>query len=122
MAYFSPSRCKEIKDIYINGKVEAEGIHASPEALEETERLQSNFDQRIEKMIIKNEKHWRISYLNVCSIQSHKRKDVEKDNIFMSSEIFSLGETWLEGDSTAIFEGFQGSFANYGRGKGVSVF
>ena len=40
----------------------------------------------------------------------------------MAADVFSLGETWLEPGDTANFEGYIGSFANYGKGKGVSVF
>ena len=47
MAYVSLGRSTRLKDIYIKGKVDPQGIHASPEALEETERLQSIFDQNI---------------------------------------------------------------------------
>ena len=35
MAYVALGRSEELKDIYIKGKVDPEGIHASPEALAE---------------------------------------------------------------------------------------
>ena len=41
MAYVSLGRTELLKDIYIKGKVDPKGIHASPKALEETWRLQS---------------------------------------------------------------------------------
>ena len=58
-----------MKDIYIKGKVDPLGIHANPDALEETKRLQNIFDQRIQSLNEKKENFWRISYLNVRSLK-----------------------------------------------------
>ena len=44
MAYVALGRSEELKDIYIKGKVDPAGIHASPEVLEETFRHQDLFD------------------------------------------------------------------------------
>ena len=49
MAYVCLGRCQEKKDIYIKGKVDPEGIHASPEALEETKRLDKIFDENVQE-------------------------------------------------------------------------
>ena len=38
----------------------------------------------------------------------------------MDSDIFGLGETWLEEDQKVHFEGFSGYFANFGSGKGIA--
>ena len=51
MAYVALGRSEELKDIYIKGKVDPKGIHASPEALAETIRLQTIFDNRVEKIV-----------------------------------------------------------------------
>ena len=40
MAYVALGRSEELKDIYIKGEVDPKGIHASPEALEETKRIE----------------------------------------------------------------------------------
>ena len=40
----------------------------------------------------------------------------------MTSDIFALGETWLKHDETILFPGYKEYNANYGAGKGVSVF
>lgn len=121
MAYVCLGRTEQLKDIYIRGKVDPAGIHASPEALEESKRLQTIFDQRVQIMNEKRERYWKISYLNVASLRS-KTNDVQKDNFLANSDIFGLGETWLEQGETVIFNGFDGQFANYGQGKGVSTF
>ena len=49
MAYVTLGRSERLEDIYIKGDLEKEGIHASPRALEETERLQSIFNQKIDR-------------------------------------------------------------------------
>ena len=121
MAYVALGRCEELKDIYIKGKVDPEGIHASPEALEETERLQSIFDLRVEAKKEHSTNFWKISYLNVRSLKCHE-KDVAIDNFLMNSDLFALGETHLEPQETICFPGYKEYFASYGKGKGVSVF
>ena len=55
------------------------------------------------------------------SLNAHKN-DVKKDNLLMDSDIFGLGETWLEIGSGAQFSNFAGFFANFGRGKGVAAY
>ena len=121
MAYVALGRSEELKDIYIKGKVDPAGIHASPEALEETIRLQALFDQRVSIKDKQKENFWKVSYLNVKSLNQHQ-EDVAKDNFIMTADIFALGETWLKKDETISFSGYKEYNANYGKGKGVSVF
>ena len=121
MAYVSLGRSEQLKDIYIKGKIDPAGIHASPIALEATKRLQNIFDERLEKIAALKEKFWKISYLNVRSLRKHF-EDLAIDNYIMTSDIFGLGETWLEEDETRMFPGYKEYNSNYGRGKGVSVF
>ena len=121
MAYVCLSRCQDINDIYIKGKVDPAGIHASPEAIEETKRLDKIFDENVQKQNDLKESHWIISYLNVRSLKAHKA-DLEIDNVIMESDIFSLGETWLKPGETVNFDGYEGVFANSGRGKGIALF
>ena len=85
------------------GKVDPEGIHASPEALEETKRLDKIFDDNVQKQNDLKESHWIISFLNVRSLKPHKA-DLEIDNVIMESDIFSLGETWLKPGETVNFD------------------
>ena len=63
----------------------------------------------------------KISYVNVRSLYAHCG-DVMRDNIMMNSDIFSVGETWLNCESEVSFNGFKGYFASFGRGKGVAAF
>ena len=121
MAYVCLGRTQQLKDIYIKGEFDPKGIHANPKALEESKRLQNIYDQRMEKINKHQQNHWKLSYLNVQSLKKHK-EDVQNDNFIMSADIFALGETWLEKDQTISFTGFKEYYANFGRGKGVSVF
>ena len=121
MAYVCLGRCQEKDDIYIKGKVDPAGIHASPEALEENERLDKIFDENVKKQKDLKETHWIITYLNVRSLKCHK-KDVAIDTDLMESDIFSVGETWLKPKETVDFDGFVGHFANFDKGKGVATF
>ena len=84
IAYVALSRSEQLNDIYIKGTLERDGIHASPDALEETNRLQTIFDQNAIKVNERAEKYWQISYLNVRSLNCHK-DDVAKDNFLMSA-------------------------------------
>ena len=121
MAYVSLGRTELLKDIFIRGEVDPEGIHASPKALEETMRLKNLFDQRVISLNERRQNFWKISYLNVRSIHG-KKGDVEIDNFLMSADIFALSETWLKPGEFVTFNDFKGNFANYGQGKGVSTF
>ena len=121
MAFVCLSRCQKRNDIHIKGKVDPAGIHASPEALEETKRLDKIFDDNVKKQNDLKESHWIISYLNVRSLKCHK-EDVKIDNVIMESDVFSLGETWLNPGETVNFDSYTGHFANFGRGKGVAAF
>ena len=116
MAFVCLGRCKRLQDIYIRGKVDASGIHASTEALRESRRLDNIFDEDVKKQIDLKESHWVISYLNVRSLRCHQ-KDVEIDNAIMESDVFSFGETWLKPGEAIDFSGCNGFFANVGRGK-----
>ena len=121
MAFVCLGRSKRLQDIYIQGDVDPAGIHASPEALAENERLDKIFDESIQKENDIKDKHWIVSYLNVRSLKGHKN-DVEIDSTLMQSDVIGLGETWLKPDENVKLNGFTGSFASYGRGKGVASF
>ena len=105
MAYVCLGRCQEKDDIYIKGKVDPAGIHASPEALEENERLDKIFDENVKKQKDLKETHWIITYLNVRSLKCHKN-DVAIDTDLMESDVFSVGETWLKPKEIVDFDGF----------------
>ena len=122
IAYVALSRSEELKDVYIKGELDRAGIHASPEALEETNRLETIFEQNVAKIKDTADKHWKISYLNVRSLLGSHKEDVKKDNFIMSSDVFSLAETWLKPGEVVDFDGFEGVFAGHGKGKGVSAF
>ena len=83
-------RSRQLEDIYIKGKLDKEGIHASPEALEETHRLQAIFDENVNKLNEQAQRFWKISYLNVRSLNGNE-ENVRKDNFLMESDIFVLG-------------------------------
>ena len=48
--------------------------------------------------------------------------DISKDTSLMDADVFALGETWLEQGESISFDGYEGHFANHGRGKGVSAY
>ena len=122
LAYVALGRSEEIKDIYIKGKIEKEGIHASQDALEETNRLQAIFDENVNRLNQRAENFWQISYLNVRSLIGCHKDDVKKDNFILGADVFSLSETWLKPGEVVEFDGFEGVFAGHGKGKGVSAF
>ena len=122
LAYVTLGRSEELKDIYIKGTLLREGIHASPDALEETNRLQSIFDEKVNKLHEQAKTFWQITYLNVRSLLGCHKDDVKRDNFIMAADMFSLAETWLKPGETVEFDGFEGVFAGHGKGKGISSF
>ena len=123
MAYVMLGRCVKLEDIYIKGEVDPAGIKVNADALAETERL------CYEHWIIKEKEEssyrdcFTISYLNINRLKPH-RDDLICDDLFMKSDVFSLGETWLHpGQNESFAEyGFEGSQVNIGDGKGVMAF
>ena len=119
MAYVMLGRPSRRQDMYIAGKLDTSQIKCDQDALEESQRLQTIFDDTEAEKSEKRSKTWKISYLNVRSLNAHIL-DIEKDNFIMDSDLLGLGETWLDEEETKPLNGFTGSFANFGKGKGVA--
>ena len=121
MGYVMLGRSERLEDLYITGNFDASQIRCNKAALEETERLHTEFES------IKEEKEslfsncFTISYLNVRSLNAHL-EDVSTDQLLMYSDIISFGETWLKPDQNIDFEGFKGIQENVGQGKGIAAF
>ena len=121
LAYVCLGRSRQFEDIYIKGPLDKKGIHASVEALEETNRLQAKFDEKVTELDEQDKSFWKVSYLNVRSLKGNE-ENVRKDNLLLVSDLFGLGETWLEPGEEKFFTDFKGAFSNHGRGKGVAAF
>ena len=121
MAYVMLGRSTRRQDIYIAGELDTSQIRCDQDALEESKRLNDVFDKNVAEMNEKRSKNWKVSYLNVRSLRAHQ-EDVRKDNFLIDSDILGLGETNLYNDETVHFDGFKGSFGNFGKGKGVAGF
>ena len=119
MLYVCLGRCEVLDDIYIAGNLQVDGIACSSNAHAEANRLQEIFEKNV--IQIKNDDQLLVSFLNTRSLRKHY-DDIRKEPLFMSADLFSLCETWLNGSETVEFEGFQGTFANGGRGKGIAAF
>ena len=122
LIYVMLGRSERLEDIYISGELDVSKIACSPEALQESKRLEEVFNQSEKEEEEKRAKCIKISYLNVQSMKSEDghAKDVERDNVIMDADMFGLGETWLEKGSEVHFDGYSGHFANNGKGKGVA--
>ena len=117
-------RSERLEDLFIVGDFSIEQIKCDLAALAESNKLQQIFDGWESAQNHERAKHWKISYLNVRSMKSAygHREDVKADNFIMDTDMFGLGETWLEQDSKVEYEGFTSHFANFGTGKGVAGF
>ena len=113
-------RCVRLEDIYIKGEVDPAGIKVNPEALAETERLYNEFSiiKELEESSYRD--FFTISYLNINRLEPHY-DDLILDDLFMKSDVFSLGETWLQPLQNRSFEdyGYEGLQVNIGDGKGL---
>ena len=117
-------RSERLEDLFIVGDFSIEQIKCDLAALAESNKLQQIFDDWESAQNHERAKHWKISYLNVRSMKSADghREDVKADNFIMDTDMFGLGETWLEQDSKVEYDGFSSHFANFGTGKGVAGF
>ena len=121
MAYVCLGRSEKLKDIYISGQLDIDGIHCSPDALAETKRLQHIFDENLLKEKEKRNLFWKICYLNISSLRN-KQEDVSNDNYLLDSDIFSLGETHLIPGETVHFPEYTGHYASSGRWRGTVAY
>ena len=123
MAYVMLGRPKRKEDLFITEDFDPKQIKCDQVySLPESKRLDEVFDN-IEKLKKeKRDKNWKICYLNVRSMKSSDghRVDVAHDNILMDSDMFGLGETWLDKDKKVEFDNYNGYFSNFGNGKGVA--
>ena len=121
MAYVMLGRCEKLADIFISGDFHTDGIKCSSVALTETKRLSDEFDLLFKKSTEIRKKHWKISYLNIRSLSAHYL-DLKSDNFILDSDMFGLGETWIDENTDFNFENFNSHFGSVGRGKGVAAF
>ena len=122
MAYVMLGRCEMLEDIFIVGDFDSKGIHCSQIALTESARLLDVFKSMIETENQLRLKSFKVSYLNVRSLNAHF-KDIENDRRLMDSDIFVAGETWINPDQDDVtFERFRALHLKVGRGRGISVF
>ena len=121
MAYTLLGRPQRLEDLYICGGFEVAGIKCDKAAFEETKKLEAAFDNAKVATKLQRDNHWKVSYLNVNSLNA-LFDDLEVDNAINDSDIFGLGETWLNQNQIVEFNGYEGYFANFGRGKGQAAF
>ena len=125
MAYVMLGRSQKLEDIYILKlkDIEREDIKVYEDALKESNRLEEEF------LVLKEVEEqtffdcFTISYININRVIPHL-DDIRSDDMFMQSDVVSLGETWLQPDDLVSFEdeGFVGSQVNVGDGKGIMAF
>ena len=124
MAYVMLGRSQLLEDIYIvetTHKFDPNDIRVNPEALAESERIHEAFEKlKLEEEEL-YEEFWTFTFLNVNRLLPHI-KHIRSDDVMMKSDIFALGETWLQPGQHVDFEGFIGSEIVVGNGKGLSAF
>jgi hypothetical protein len=96
-------------------------IRCNQDCLEENKRLIRVFEESQQAEVDNFANCWKISYLNINSLNAHY-KDMSNDNAINNSDMIGLGETWMERNTTINIENFQGHFASFGRGKGAAGF
>ena len=123
MCYVMLGRSERLEDIYIKCSEEMDmtAIRCDDTALEESKRLEKIFELDAFEKKEKRANHWKISYVNIQSLNAHY-EDALIDNELNDSDIFGLGETHLHETHFINFEGFIGHFANVGKGKGQAAF
>ena len=122
MCYVMLGRSERLQDIFIickDEEMDMQAIRCDPSALAESERLENIFDLAEQQTKSIRNTHWKISFLNVRSLNAHHH-DVLNDNIITDSDIIGLGETWLHHGEERNLEGFFGYFSNFGKGKGLA--
>ena len=89
-------------------------------ALKETERLKNEAKLANDSSFFAQDKTF-ISFLNARSLRKHQ-KDIQNDPELMKSSIIGIAETNLHENEEIHIDGFEGTFVNGGKGKGVAAF
>ena len=118
--YVMISRVQESKQLFILGHLPENKLFASPDALEELERMEKvalNNSMQNEKAVV--------SSINIYSMKKHFG-DMKASARIRTSEAICIQETWLEPekDPTTNFQmdTFNVHFASVGRGKGIATY
>ena len=121
MAYVMLGRCERIEDLFIAGDFDSTLIQCSPAALKEAKRITQLVTERQLATIKQQSKSLKISCLNIRSFSKHI-KDIKCLRSLMDSDLIGLCETWTHPGFHYDLDGFNSSFINVGRGKGLAVF
>ena len=117
---FRCGRCESIADLWIAGSFDPSKIKCSELALKESERLTKEAKVAIESSFFAKNYTF-VSFLNARSLRKHQ-KDIVNDPELMNSAIIGIAETHLHENEEILLHGFEGSFVNGGKGKGVAAF
>ena len=99
MGYVMFGRPERLEDLFVTGDMDIKDIRCNEDCLKETQRLQKVFEESEQVKRDKFANHWKISYLNVRSLNAH-HKDVSNDNAIYDSDVLGLGETWMKKGET----------------------
>ena len=89
-------------------------------AKKESERLAKEAQLAIESSFFAKD-YMFITFLNARSLRKHQ-EDIKNDPELMNSTILGIAETHLYVNEEVVLEGFEGSFVNAGKGKGIAAF
>lgn len=106
--------------MWIAGQFDPSKISCSAVAKEEAERLAEKSQMAIDSSFFAKDETF-IAFLNARSLRKHQ-KDISLDPEIMMSDILGIAETNLYENEDIDLEGFEGSFVNAGKGKGVAAF
>ena len=113
-------RCESINDMWIAGSFDPTKITGNELAKKESERLAKEAQLAIESSFFAKD-YMFITFLNARSLRKHQ-EDIKNDPELMNSTILGIAETHLYVNEEVIIEGFEGSFVNAGKGKGIAAF
>ena len=89
-------------------------------AKKESERLSKEAQLAIQSSFFAQDYIF-ITFLNARSLRKHQ-EDIVNDPELMNSTILGIGETHLNVNEEVILGGFESSFVNAGKGKGIAAF
>ena len=124
-AYVMLSRVETINQLYILGDVPVNKFYASPDALQELQRLETVSINRNKPQWEQSFSwSWKIGLLNCRSLRKHI-KDLKLDTVLSHSDVLCLNETWLlsdEVDDQINMNGYKLHLNSMGNGKGLATY
>ena len=119
MQYVMMSRVSDIENLYISKNFDLDKVRCIKKSLQEKERLDGLFDQKVVK-------EYDLTFMNIRSLRANYQ-DLLCEPLVVNSKVLCLAETWIypkeeNSELNKLPSNKRATFSSFGRGKGCCLF